>query len=66
MVGQTSYFDTPVVPNTAFAEGYNHPDCDYPDATPAIKQVNATVVRTVGQRGWSYLHHHRAGRPGGE
>jgi hypothetical protein len=41
MPGQTGYFDTPVVPTTAFAEGYNHPDCAYPDATPAISQVNS-------------------------
>jgi hypothetical protein len=40
MPGQTGYFDTPVIPTTAFAEGYNHPDCAYPDATPAISQVN--------------------------
>lgn len=39
--GETGYFDTPVIPTTAFAEGYNHPDCDYPDATPAIKEVNS-------------------------
>jgi hypothetical protein len=39
MPGQTGYFDTPVVPTSAFSEGYNHPDCAYPDATPAIKSV---------------------------
>jgi hypothetical protein len=39
MPGETGYLDTPVVPNTAFAEGYNHPDCDYPDSTPAIASV---------------------------
>ena len=40
MPGETGYLDTPVVPTTAFAEGYNHPDCDYPDATPAIASVD--------------------------
>jgi hypothetical protein len=40
MPGETSYLDTPVVPNTAFAEGYNHPDCEYPDATPAVSEVD--------------------------
>jgi hypothetical protein len=40
MPGQTGYFDTPVIPTTAFAEGYNHPDCAYPDATPAILRVD--------------------------
>ena len=40
MPGQTGYFDTPVIPTTAFAEGYNHPDCNYPDATPAVSRVD--------------------------
>ncbi|MBI3449616.1 MAG: hypothetical protein HY049_11965 [Acidobacteria bacterium] len=40
MPGQTAYLDTPVVPVMAFAEGYNPPDCDYPSATPAVKEVN--------------------------
>jgi hypothetical protein len=39
MPGQTQYMDTPVVPTAAFAEGYNLPDCAYPDATPAISTV---------------------------
>ncbi len=44
MPGATGYLDTPVVPNTAFAEGYNHPDCDYPDGTPAIASVTSSDV----------------------
>jgi hypothetical protein len=44
MPGETSYLDTPVVPNTAFAEGYNHPDCEYPDLTPAISEVDGDGV----------------------
>ena len=44
MPGQTGYFDTPVVPTSAFSEGYNHPDCSYPDATPAIKEVDGDGV----------------------
>ena len=40
MPGQTGYFDTPVIPTTAFAEGYNHPDCNYPDTTPAVSRVD--------------------------
>ena len=40
MPGQTGYFDTPVVPTSAFSAGYNHPDCDYPDATPAISEAD--------------------------
>jgi hypothetical protein len=39
MPGQTQYMDTPVVPTSAFAEGYNPPDCAYPDATPAVSTV---------------------------
>ncbi|WP_341316742.1 choice-of-anchor Q domain-containing protein [Paraburkholderia sp. IMGN_8] len=39
MPGQTQYMDTPVVPVSAFAEGYDQPDCAYPDATPAIASV---------------------------
>ncbi|WP_185646390.1 choice-of-anchor Q domain-containing protein [Burkholderia sp. Bp9143] len=39
MPGQTQYMDTPVVPVQAFADGYNQPDCAYPDATPAISSV---------------------------
>src|SRR5882762_522713 len=39
MPGQTAYMDTPVVPTAAFAEGYNPPDCAYPDATPAVASV---------------------------
>ena len=42
--GETGYLDTPVVPNTAFAEGYNHPDCDYPDSTPAIASVYGDAI----------------------
>jgi hypothetical protein len=44
MPGQTGYFDTPVVPVSAFSEGYNHPDCAYPDATPAIAKVTGDVA----------------------
>ena len=39
MPGQTQYMDTPVVPTSAFAEGYNPADCAYPDLTPAVKTV---------------------------
>jgi hypothetical protein len=41
MPAQTQYMDTPVVPTSAFAgAGYNNPDCDYPDATPGISEVD--------------------------
>jgi hypothetical protein len=43
MPGQTGYFDTPVVPTSAFAgAGYNNPDCSYPDATPAVSSVSGS------------------------
>ncbi len=44
MPGQTGYFDTPVVPTSAFAGDYNTPDCAYPDATPAIKEVDGDGI----------------------
>jgi hypothetical protein len=43
MPGSTGYFDTPVVPTAAFSEGYNHPDCAYPDVTPAVSEVDGDV-----------------------
>jgi hypothetical protein len=43
MPADTQYLDTPVVPVSAFADGYNPPDCAYPDATPAIKSVTGTT-----------------------
>ncbi len=42
MPGQTQYMDTPVVPTAAFAEGYNAPDCNYPNNTPAIAKVTSS------------------------
>ncbi len=45
MPGQTQYMDTPVVPTAAFAgAGYNNPDCEYPDNTPAISEVDGDGV----------------------
>jgi hypothetical protein len=45
MPGQTQYMDTPVVPTSAFAgAGYNNPDCNYPDATPAVKEVDGDGI----------------------
>jgi hypothetical protein len=43
MPGQTQYLDTPVVPTSAFSEGYNHPDCSYPTLTPSISEVDGDV-----------------------
>ncbi len=44
MPGQTQYMDTPVTPTSAFSEGYNHPDCNYPALTPAIKEVDGDGI----------------------
>jgi len=44
MPGQTQYLDTPVVPTSAFSAGYNHPDCAYPAATPAVKEVDGDGI----------------------
>ena len=44
MPGETAYLDTPVIPTMAFAAGYNLPDCDYPDTTPAILKVSGDPI----------------------
>jgi hypothetical protein len=45
MPGTTQYLDTPVVPTSAFAgAGYNNVDCSYPDATPAIAEVDGDGI----------------------
>jgi hypothetical protein len=45
MPGQTQYMDTPVTPTSAFAgAGYNNPDCAYPNAAPAISEVDGDGV----------------------
>ena len=45
MPGLTAYLDTPVIPTQGFVgAGYNNPDCSYPDATPAIKEVDGDGI----------------------
>ncbi|MEX3953709.1 Ig-like domain-containing protein [Paraburkholderia sp. EG287B] len=44
MPGQTQYMDTPVVPVSAFADGYNQVDCAYPDGTPGIASVTGDAI----------------------
>jgi Big-like domain-containing protein len=44
LAGQTQYADTPVVPTSSFAAGYNHPDCDYPALTPSISEVDGDGI----------------------
>jgi len=45
MPGLTTYLDTPVVPTQAFVgAGYNNADCAYPDATPAIAEVDGDGI----------------------
>jgi hypothetical protein len=42
MPGTTTYLDTPLLPNAAFAAGFNPADCAFADATPVIEQVDGT------------------------
>ncbi len=44
MPGTTMYMDTPVIPTQAFADGYNLPDSEYPDGTPAVDSVIGDVA----------------------
>ena len=45
MPGVADYLDTPVVPTAAFVgAGYNNPDCNYPNLTPAISEVDGDGV----------------------
>jgi Bacterial cadherin-like domain len=44
MPAQTGYFDTPVTPTASFSAGANHPDCNYPDATPGVSRVDGDAV----------------------
>jgi uncharacterized repeat protein (TIGR01451 family) len=48
MPGTTTYMDTPVIPTQAFADGYNLPDTEYADKTPAIQ----SVVSDAAQGPW--------------
>ncbi|HEY8973155.1 MAG TPA: choice-of-anchor D domain-containing protein, partial [Burkholderiaceae bacterium] len=68
MPGTTTYMDTPVIPTMSFADGYNLPDAEYPDGTPAIASVSTGSSAfgpwvdasppvgsvTVGARGQNY------------
>ena len=40
MPGTTTYLDTPVLPVSAFASGYNPPDCEPEAGTPKILRVD--------------------------
>jgi len=42
MPGATTYLDTPVLPVSAFASGYNPPSCEFDAGTPEIREVNGT------------------------
>lgn len=54
MPGFTAYMDTPVIPTMAFADNYNLPDTEYPDATPVIKTVVGGGTSAV-QGPWVFL-----------
>src|SRR2546430_16985047 len=49
--------DTPVTPTSAFAgAGYNNPDCAYPNATPAVGEVDGDGIGPYGSAAGHALH----------
>ncbi len=44
MPGATTYLDTPVMPVSAFASGYNAVDCERQDGEPKIRQVDGDAA----------------------
>ena len=48
MPGTTTYLDTPVLPQAAFAAGFNGPDCEAPNGTPVIASVGNDTDETFG------------------
>ncbi len=48
MPGTTTYLDTPVVPVSAFASGYNPPDCSLNAGTPMIYAVDGDRDDGIG------------------
>jgi hypothetical protein len=48
MPGTTTYLDTPVLPVSAFASGYNPPDCSLDTRTPMIRTVDGNRDAGVG------------------
>jgi hypothetical protein len=48
MPGATTYLDTPVVPVSAFASGYNPPDCSLDPGTPMIRTVDGDRDAGIG------------------
>jgi len=48
MPGTNTYLDTPILPQSAFAGGYNPPDCAMPVGTPVITSVGNDTARTFG------------------
>ena len=48
MPGTTTYLDTPVLPVSAFASGYNPPDCSLDAGTPMIYSVDGDRDAGIG------------------
>ena len=44
MPGLTTYLDTPMLPQSAFAAGYSPVDCALPEGYPVVSQVDGTAV----------------------
>jgi hypothetical protein len=48
MPGTTTYLDTPVLPQAAFAAGFNPADCDLPDGTPELASITGGALAAAG------------------
>jgi hypothetical protein len=48
MPGTTTYLDTPVLPQAAFAGGFNSADCRAPSGTPVIASVAPQTANSFG------------------
>lgn len=55
MPGTNTYLDTPILPQAAFAGGYNPPDCAAPQGTPVIAEVNSRPYRGTGSASFGPL-----------
>ena len=51
-LARPAYLDTPVIPTTAFAEGYNHPDCAYPGCYSGDSRSRWRMELDLGFRAW--------------
>jgi FtsP/CotA-like multicopper oxidase with cupredoxin domain len=57
MPGTTTYLDTPVIPVSAFASGYNAVDCAPANGTPRIERVEGTADGPLAATGGALTIH---------